>query len=490
MTLRELDLSTLRAWCHAAVSDLAQVRDAIDELNVFPVADADTGTNMHRTMLAAAGAADAATPDAPAAWAAIARAAMLGAQGNSGVILSQLLRGLAERAPAGGADLTAALGHATDLAYAAVGEPVEGTMLTVARAAATAAQTEAGTLAAVATAAAHGAREALGRTPDQLAVLAEAGVVDAGAAGLVVVLEALAQVCTDTPGVGRRPEVPAPRPGTHRPPTTGAGPGYEVMYLLDAPEEAVGPLRDRLAALGESLVVVGGVEDGWSVHVHVDDVGSALLAGVDAGRPHRVQVNHLGDRAQDTSHVRHIVAVVPSDELAALVESAGARSVRLSDGVSLAGAAPVGPGVEAVLLPDCADTAVLAATAARGWRDAGGRAAVVPCRSVVQALAALAVHDPEATWEDDLTAMTAAAAGTRHAEIPAHGADAVDAAVLATRSLLDGTEGALVTLLHGPGTPPGLVDAVVDALARTAPGVETAVYAGAPSDLALAVGVE
>ncbi|HEX6445785.1 MAG TPA: DAK2 domain-containing protein, partial [Streptosporangiales bacterium] len=291
-----LDVAGLRAWCHAAVSGLAQVRDAIDELNVFPVADADTGANMHRTMLAAAEAADAADAEARplAAWASVARAAMLGAQGNSGVILSQLLRGLAERAPATGADLAAALGHATDLAYAAVGEPVEGTMLTVARAAAEAAAKGAatgdGTLPAVAGAAARGAREALGRTPDQLAVLAEAGVVDAGAAGLVVVLEALATVCSDEPAPGGPPEIPARRPGRHRAPVDGAGPAYEVMYLLDAPEEAIGPLRRRLAALGDSLVVVGGVEDGWSVHVHVDDVGPALLAGIDAGRPHRIRV--------------------------------------------------------------------------------------------------------------------------------------------------------------------------------------------------------
>ncbi|MBO0829622.1 MAG: DAK2 domain-containing protein, partial [Streptosporangiales bacterium] len=414
--------------------------------------------------------------------------------GNSGVILSQLLRGLAERAPVTGTDLAAALGHATDLAYAAVGEPVEGTMLTVARAAATAAATATGTsnpatLDAVAGAAARAARAALDDTPDQLAVLAEAGVVDAGAAGLVVVLEALARVCGDRTVAGHRPEVPARRPGSHRPPAARGGPAYEVMYLLDAPEDAVGPLRDRLAALGDSLVVVGGVEDGWSVHVHVDDVGSALLAGVDAGRPHRIRVNHLAATPQRTPPTRNVVALVPSDELAALVERAGARAVRRRERASLAAAVRPGPGVEAVVVPDCAETAALALAVTRRWRDAGARVAVVPCRSVVQALAALAVHDPDAHWEDELTAMTAAAAATRHAELPARGADE-GAAVRATRGLLDGAEGALVTLVHGPGTPAGLVDAVVAALADTAPGVETAVYAGAPSDLALVVGVE
>ncbi|HEX6445923.1 MAG TPA: hypothetical protein VF053_12600, partial [Streptosporangiales bacterium] len=135
-------------------------------------------------------------------------------------------------------------------------------------------------------------------------------------------------------------------------------------------------------------------------------------------------------------------------------------------------------------------TAELAAAAVRECRAGGGRAAVVPCRSIVQALAALAVHDPDAAWEDALTAMTAAAVGTRYAEIPAQGTDAIGAAVGAARSLLDGTEGALVTLVHGPGTPVGLVEAVVDAVAEAAPGIETAVYAGAPVDLALAVGVE
>lgn len=492
MTPRELDVAALRSWCHTAVADLAEVRDAIDELNVFPVADGDTGANMHRTMRAAAEAADTADADAGALWTTLARAAMLGAHGNSGVILSQLLRGLAERAPATGDDLAGALGHAVDLGYAAVGEPVEGTMLTVARAAATAARTAgAGRLDAVAAAAARGAREALGRTPDQLAVLAEAGVVDAGAAGLVIVLEALASACTGGTASGGRPEIPRRRPGAPGPVASRGGPAYEVMYLLDAAEDAIAPLRDRLAAVGDSLVVVGGVRDGWSVHVHVDDVGAALAAGVDAGRPHRIRVNHLSAAGHDAPQARHVVALVPSDELASLVEQADARAVRRPDAGTLAAVVPAGPGVEVVLVPHCPETAAVAATVARGWREAGARVAVVPSRSVVQALAALAVHDPEADWEDEITAMTAAAAGTRHAELAAHGADA-DAAVRTTRDLLDGdgAAGSLVTLVHGPGTPAGVVDAVVAALADTAPGVETAVYAGAPSDLALVVGVE
>jgi dihydroxyacetone kinase-like predicted kinase len=252
MAAEVLDGETVRRWCRLSVDALARARAAIDALNVFPVPDSDTGTNLHLTLMAAA---EAVEPLPPAAgpgevWPALARGALLGACGNSGIIVSQLLRGLADVCAAeprcDGPVLARALTHAAATARAAVSRPAEGTVLTAADAAARAAARAAGSvssaasggLAAAVTAAAGAAREALAGTREQLDVLAARGVVDAGAAGLCVLLDALAAVVT-----GDRPaafEVPAPRPA----PAAAAGApvaaepassGYEVTYLLEAP---------------------------------------------------------------------------------------------------------------------------------------------------------------------------------------------------------------------------------------------------------------
>ena len=194
--LEALDADAVRRWSRAAVESLDAHRAEIDELNVFPVPDRDTGTNLSLTMRAAADAlaADGAA-DAGAALHIFARGAVLGARGNSGVILSQLLRGLADAvadAPTcDGVLLRAGLQLGAVQARAAVAQPVEGTILTVASAAADAAASSS-TLVEVVRCAAAAADEALQRTPQQLPVLAQAGVVDAGGRGLVLLLDALA----------------------------------------------------------------------------------------------------------------------------------------------------------------------------------------------------------------------------------------------------------------------------------------------------------
>ncbi len=252
---------------------------------------------------------------------AMAHGALIGARGNSGTILAQLLRGMAQvlasddaPAHADGPGLGRALRHAADSARQAVAHPVEGTVLTVASAAADAAATVAGAAdrdcGEVARAAYEGACAALAETPDRLDVLRRAGVVDAGGRGLVTVLAALVETLTgETPRTtAGRAAVPGPygrvEPGeaAHGTPApcedgdTGAqagNPAFEVIYLLEAEDAAVARLRKRLDALGDSLVVVGG--DGlWNVHVHVDDAGAAVEAGVEAGRPYRIRITHFG----------------------------------------------------------------------------------------------------------------------------------------------------------------------------------------------------
>ncbi|HEX6471410.1 MAG TPA: DAK2 domain-containing protein, partial [Streptosporangiaceae bacterium] len=239
-----LDAAAVRRWCRLAADALGRTRRDIDALNVFPVPDGDTGTNLHLTVLAAVEALDE-LPDAAdvaAAWAALANGALLGARGNSGIILSQVFRGLADVLGAGeprpdGAALAKALAHAAALARAAVEHPVEGTILSVLDAASEPAGAGR-SLAAAALAAARRARGALERTTGQLAVLASNGVVDAGGAGLCVVLDALAAA------VGGRP--------SHRyavPPKTVAAP-TETGGHEPASHEPASHEPDRPDALG------------------------------------------------------------------------------------------------------------------------------------------------------------------------------------------------------------------------------------------------
>ena len=335
---------TVLRFVDVAADALGAAREEIDALNVFPVPDGDTGTNLFLTVSAARDAMRDADDELGAALTAMARGALLGARGNSGVILSQMLGALAGRIMRATAEeptarvVADALREATDASYAAVGEPVEGTMLTVARAAADAALAAAEPPRArardVFTAAAAAARDALARTPDQLQALRDAGVVDAGGRGLCVVLDAAETVLTGRrpppgPATARGRTIPVPAASDELGPD---GPAYEVMYLLDADDDRVPALREALAPLGDSLVVVGG-QGLWNVHVHVDDVGAALEAGIEAGRPHRVRVTHFAEQAAAHSRTearsgRRIVAVAAGPGLASLFAEAGAEVVQ------------------------------------------------------------------------------------------------------------------------------------------------------------------
>ncbi|THJ09553.1 DAK2 domain-containing protein, partial [Nocardioides sp.] len=286
--------------------------------------------------------------------------------------------------------------------------------------------------------AAAAAREALGRTPEQLEVLAQAGVVDAGGRGLSVILDAAETVLT-----GRRP-VPVTAPlGSHHIPVphvpaagdlSADGPSYEVMYLLDTTDDAVRRLRVRLGELGDSVVVVGG-DDLWNVHVHTDDVGSAIEAGLEIGRPHRIRVTHFAEQIERQVAAapslpilagRRVIAVAAGPGLARLFAEAGAEVVeggpgrRPSTGQLLAAITACG-GREVVVLPND-ENSVRAAMAAAGTAEAdhgsrGLRVAVIPTQTQVQGLAALAVHEPGRSFDQDVTEMTATARHVRHGAV-------------------------------------------------------------------------
>ncbi|MEU6472258.1 DAK2 domain-containing protein [Streptomyces massasporeus] len=480
------DALAVRTWCGLALETLGRAREEIDAINVYPVADGDTGTNLYLTVESAVaaveavfaghaagseaavgagstGAGSAGEPTLADAARAMAHGALIGARGNSGTILAQLLRGMAQvlagddTARADGRDLRLALRHAADSARRAVAHPVEGTVLTVASAAADAADGAQGDCGTVARAAYDGARTALAATPGQLPVLERAGVVDAGGRGLVAVLGALVetftgeraravagsactgpaharvdpvagQVLADGPASadaapGECADSAAAGPGRE-------GPAFEVIYLLEAEDAAVERLRGRLDALGDSLVVVGG--DGlWNVHVHVDDAGAAVEAGIEAGRPHRIRITHFGagdvhttgaERPPRERAQRAVVAVVPGEGLAGLYAEAGATTVLARPGEppasgELVQAVRRAHAREVVLLPNDADLRHTAAAAAEQVRTEGIRVALIPTRSAVQGIAALAVHEPDRRFDEDVVSMTSAAGATRYAEV-------------------------------------------------------------------------
>jgi hypothetical protein len=534
-----LDATTVRAWCTAGAAALRAAQAEIDALNVYPVPDGDTGTNLYLTMRAVAEAVDRVPPDASVVRAleAMARGALMGAKGNSGVILSQLIRGAvdvlvdtADRADeVDGAALKRAFERGADLAWRAVTHPVEGTILTVARVAADGAHGD--DLLTVARTAADAAAEALSHTPEQLRALADAGVVDAGGRGLVVLLDSLVStLCGEVPF--RETERMLPAPVVDRGALAGAREqgseafAFEVMYLLDADETADRELRERLAALGDSLVIVGG-GGLWNVHVHVNDVGAAIEAGLSVGRPHRIAVTHFAtqvreqERALEATKQRAVVAVAPGGGLSILFAEAGAAVVdgvpaRVPTATDIFTAICTASAHEVVVLPNDRSAHQAAEEAAGIARADGFAVAVLPTRASVQGLAALAVHDGARPFEDDVVAMTAAARATRHAEVTVADEDALtsaglchagdvlgfvedDVAVIGTDVFTVGVQvldrlliggGELVTIVTGCDAEAGLADRLHDYLRATRPAVDAVVYHGDQAHFPLLLGVE
>ncbi|QUH04566.1 DAK2 domain-containing protein [Saccharopolyspora erythraea] len=520
-----LDAVTARRWADLAVAALAEDRAAIDRINVYPVADADTGTNLLLTMRSAVAELSACTAGGLGeVLAALAKGALGGARGNSGVLLSQVLRGLADELrdaeSADGAALTRALLRADGLARDAVAEPVDGTLLSVLHAAAQAADSGSRDLHVVLRAATRAAVSALDETPAQLPVLAEAGVVDAGGRGLVILLDTLHAVVHD--GVRLAPDPPAGRIPP-KSPHHESGYAYEVMYLLGgATDEATTWLRDTLCGIGDCVSVVGDGADAWAVHVHCDDIGAAIESGIEAGRVHRIQVTRFADQHRGYERDAAVLACVRGGALAELFEAEGADVLRLADLPEPAGADELSAAVagtraaHVVLLPNDEAATAIAEEAAGRAVVAGQDVVVVPTVSPVQGLAALAVHDPSRRRADDAVAMTEAAAATRRGELRIADSEALTwagrcqpgdvlglvdgevvllgsdvgevARVLADRILTAGGE--LVTALADTGAPESLPEVLAEHLRRTHPEVELNCYPGGELGAVLLLGVE
>jgi DAK2 domain fusion protein YloV len=528
-----LDADAIRRWSRAALQSLQAHRVEIDDLNVFPIPDRDTGTNMALTMAAADEALFAeAAGGAGDALRALARGAVLGAQGNSGVIMAQLVRGLADAAVdcvvLDSAVLRAGLQLGARQAYDAVADPAEGTILTVARAAADAAEDAAAPdgagLAGLLRSVVLAAENALAHTPEQLPVLARAGVVDAGGRGLVLLLDALE--CAVTGAQSRL--TPAARSARRHhlmqlPRETGSGAyDYEVQYLLDAPDGAIAGLRAELGGLGDSVAVVGTGDGVWNVHAHVNDVGAALEAGVEAGRPHRITVVRFADADADADAGPRagtaVVAVAPGQGLGHLFEAEGVRVVdgRRPSTAEVVAAMRATGAAEIVLLPNASQVTGIAEAAADEARADGIRVTVVPTRSPVQGLAAVAVHDPARRFDDDVVAMAEAAAATRFAEVTIAERESLTsvgicqegdvlglidgevveigrglvAVVFAITDRLLGVGAELMTVLVGSGAPSGLGELVVRHVHERAPLTDVTFYSGGQPNYPLIIGVE
>jgi DAK2 domain fusion protein YloV len=316
MVRRACDGAALLAAFRAAVDNLERHVDELNGLNVYPVPDGDTGSNMLATVRAALDEAERVTDDSvERIAAAISFGALMGARGNSGVITSQIFRGMAEglagKKRFNGLDLAHALSQGTKAAYGAVAKPVEGTILTVVRESADAAVAAAerdADLEAVLMVTVDGAEKSVARTPSLLAILREAGVVDAGGQGLYRLFQgALLYLVGQAPvtTVGTAPIRPAARASTlvaH----ADEGFGYETMFLLQADGSRrldVDAIRGHLESIGESVLVAG---DGRALKVHVHNERPDLVIGygLTLGSLSRISVENLDNQARDVRETR------------------------------------------------------------------------------------------------------------------------------------------------------------------------------------------
>ncbi|AGP31052.1 DAK2 domain-containing protein [Corynebacterium terpenotabidum] len=462
--------SYLRAWAQASLDGLLRHRVEINRLNVFPIPDSDTGTNMVATMQCAvdrlkvldsgdgggsggtvgtAGAADVA--------AALAAGAVAGARGNSGMVLSQILRAIADSAAMSATgDLSARaipvmLTRAGELVTEALSDPVEGTIVTVLRAAAdgagaaVAADRDAD-LDTVVTAARDAAVDALEQTTGQLAALSDAGVVDAGGRGFVVILQALVDALSGTPvdsGVTGHPDF------SHG---TGTDPHLELVFGFQGDADR---LRTLLGDLGDSVAIVGDGTGSHRAHVHSVRSGELLEAVFSLGAVTglRIEVLPAVPKTPQTRTASPVIALVPAgaDGLATLFRRAGAA---VGDNAATLAAAladltdpAVAPGVDGqgvVLTNGQATTDLLAQLD----QSRSAQVTVVDTASFVGGLAALAVYRPGVDIDDAAEDMADAVHGQRWTDVDCGGSEVIAGVADRIISLLD-DGGELVTVLYG-----------------------------------------
>lgn len=518
------------AWLRQATEIVVASADALDAMNVFPVPDADTGTNLRLTLagiVRALPAVRSGAAERPPVLDTLVSAAISAAHGNSGAILAEMFTSACRslehdsaRLPGlpPGVLLAQLLRTVATAARRAVARPVAGTILTVAddtaSAAGQAATTDANDVLGVALAAQIGAQESLARTPSQLPVLATAGVVDAGGQAYKLLVDVLVEVLGGPAAVPLALPAISTRTPRSRPASVQK---YEVMYALEgASPSSLDRLRERLSELGDSVVVVG-EETMAQVHVHLGDAGSAVEAALGIARLSGIRVTALPEQPEVAR--RSVICVVAGAGLAAAVAALGGLPL-------LAAVDEVVPGAlaelvertcgDVVILPNDAGTLETAGELAARLRVGGRRVAVIPTLSQVQGLAALGVHEPTADFDAVVVAMSSAVGHVRYgavsvAERPALtgtgrcepgqvlgavqgnvveiGASVVEVAWRVVERLLL-TGGELLTLVAGIGADDTLVPELTARVRRSNPGLDVEVVAGHQPRYLLLVGLE
>ena len=544
-TLDRLTADDLRRVVAGFRDALRSHQELLNRLNVYPVPDGDTGTNMALTMESVVAGLEGVAGDMASTCKAISHGALMGGRGNSGVILSQILRGLAGAMAGGdecdGIRFACGLVEASAGAYGAVSNPLEGTILTVVReaseAAKAAADAGAGLLGVLEAAKEQGA-DALARTPDLLPVLKKAGVVDSGGCGLLLLLDAALSVVD-----GR----PLPEPAEVAVPAgvgamAGGGGGdphgvgdlrYEVMYFLEAPDETIPAFKDVWTGIGDSIVVVGG--DGtWNCHIHTDDIGAAVEAALDCGRPRRIRVTDLLEEVEEEKWVREampddapplkqvataVVAVATGDGVRRIFHSLGVQSV-VTGGQSmnpstaqLLEAVEAAPAPEVVILPNNKN---IIAVAKQVDELTTKTVRVVPTRGIAEGFAALLAYDPDDDVERNAGSMQSAADNVVAGEITRAVRDSTSdagpiaegdwlgiardgikvvsgtlgAAVTGLLDLLVTDEHEIITLIEGEGSGAGETRRITEWVADNRPDVTVEVHHGGQPLYPYLIGIE
>lgn len=535
---RTLDGPALAAAFEAGATALVIQRDALNAINVFPVPDGDTGTNMSLTMRAAADAASQDTTSAAIVAKVAAQGALMGARGNSGVILSQILTGFVSDGGAAtldGAALAAAIERGRVAAYKVISNPREGTILTALTAAAEASALSAadgGRASDVLTVAAVAAQEATDRTPEMLPVLKEAGVVDAGAQGLAVFLDGMARSLRGEGAAtaANLGSIDASWIGaTRRVHDDGEQSGFCTEFVVSGAALDAGAIRERLAEMGDSLLVVGS-EEVIRVHVHTATPDDAFAYARTLGTVSHEKVEDMeaqfqnlaassdSDATPATSGIT-VVAVGAGPGIEELFESLGAAAIvrggqtmnpsagDILDAIKRAG------GDATIVLPNNKNIVLAAEQAAK---TLGDHIAVVPTRSIPQGVAALIAFNSEATIAENAEAMNEAIASVRTGEVTLaarattmRGIDVrvgqpiglvdgelvvaseaiADVARDCVRLMLDGRDGAIVTLYAGEDEREDAAEALA-AVLREEHGCDVEVVAGGQPHYPYLIGVE
>lgn len=515
-------------------------RDEVDQLNVFPVPDGDTGTNMYLTLLSAVkeGEKNSGATLGKAAKA-ISMGSLMGARGNSGVILSQIFRGFAKvldgKETANAADIAAALRAGADTAYKAVMKPVEGTILTVVRETAKACEREAqagSDILAVLLAGIEEGHRTLEKTPSMLPILREAGVVDAGGRGLLFFLEGV------TDGLAADKDIQL---DSYKTKTTAARQEtikedivLEFQYCTEMLIKGQGldpeDIKEHLKPLGDSMLVVG-EEELVKVHIHSNHPGKVLETALQFGQLSDIKINNMLEEVHENRNNLEqqaqpafnkkigLAAVGAGDGIAEILQSLGVDVV-VEGGQSmnpstedLLNACNEVPAPVVIILPNNKNI-IMAADQVKHLCDK--QVEVLPTRSVMEGIAALIAYDPEGEWKEVVEAMQEEMDKITYAEVThavrdsavsgldieagnviglidgkiSHKGDNEEQVVLDLLQEIIDEDSELITLLYGNGTEAAQADALQEKIAAAYPECEVEMHYGGQPHYSYLISVE